>query len=253
MIDAYAHCGTGKFLPVEDVRLRMDGARITRAVLCQHLGEYDNSYLESVVRAEPDRFTAVALVDGKGDGWRQALAVVGASGAFRGLRIVDDMLAENPALGEEAASLGLVIVVYAPAGIVRALPPIRRLLAACPAATVEITHLGNPRLERGSVVSGLELLELASEPGVVVTLSGLSMFCEYPHGELGGFIAATIDAFGPERVLWGSNFPVGGADEASYKRDLDLILSGAWGLEASAVELITEDNARRIWFERSPS
>ena len=253
MIDAYTHCGTSKFLPVEEVRSRMDGAGIARAVLCQHLGEYDNSYLESVVRAEPDRVTGVALVDGKAGGWRQALAAVAESGAFRGLRIVDDILAENPALGEEAASLGLVIVVYAPAGIARAVPAIRRLLASCPAATVEITHLGSPRLEGGLVVSGLELLELASESGVVVTLSGLSMFCEYPHGQLGGFIAATIDAFGPDRVLWGSNFPVGGEDESSYIRDLDLILSGAWGLDASAVELITEDNARRIWFERSPS
>ena len=253
MIDAYTHCGTSKFLPVEEVRSRMDGAGIARAVLCQHLGEYDNSYLESVVRAEPDRFTGVALVDSKAVGWRRALAAVAGSGAFRGLRIVDDMLAENPALGEEAASLGLVIVVYAPEGIARAVPAIRRLLAACPAATVEITHLGNPRLEGGTVVSGLELLDLAGEPGVVVTLSGLSMFCEYPHGQLDGFITATIDAFGQDRVLWGSNFPVGGGDQASYNRELDLILSCAWGLDASTVALITEDNARRIWFERSLS
>jgi predicted TIM-barrel fold metal-dependent hydrolase len=253
MIDAYTHCGTSKFLPIETVRSRMDGAGVARAVLCQHLGEYDNSYIESAVRAEPDRFTGVALVDGRDSGWRQALAAVAGSGAFRGLRIVDDQLAGSPALGEEAASLGLVIVVYAPAGIARALPPIRRLLVACPDVTVEITHLGNPRLERGSVVSGLELLELADEPGVVVTLSGLSMFCEHPYDELGGFVAATIDAFGPERVLWGSNFPVGGDDQASYESGLDGILSGAWGLEERAVELITGDNARRIWFERSPS
>lgn len=253
MIDAYTHCGTSKFLPIEDVRARMDGAGVERAVLCQHLGEYDNSYLESVVRAEPDRFTAVALVDHADDGWREQLADVAGSGAFRGLRIVDDVLAASPALGEDAASLGLVIVVYAPSGIARALPAIRRLLAACPSATVAITHLGNPRLEDGTVAPGLELLELASEPGVVVTLSGLSMFCDYPYDELCGFVAATVDAFGPDRVLWGSNFPVGGEDQASYGRDLDLVVSGRWGLDASAVKLITEDNARRIWFERSAS
>jgi len=77
------------------------------------------------------------------------------------------------------------------------------------------------------------------------------MFCAYPHGQLDELIAATIAAFGPDRVLWGSNFPVGGVDQASYDRDVDLMLSGRWGLDAPAVELVTEDNARRIWFERS--
>jgi L-fuconolactonase len=249
MIDAYAHCGISKFLPIEQVRALMDGAGIGRAVLCQHLGEYDNTYLESVVRAEPDRFTAVALVDGKHDGWRRELQTAAESGAFRGLRIVDDVLTVNPALAEEAASLGLAIVVYAPAGIARAMTPIRRLLAARPAATVEITHLGTPRLEGGVVTSGFELLELAREPGVVVTLSGLPMFCDYPHDELDEFIMRTIEAFGSDRVLWGSNLPVGGADQALYDREVGLILSSRWGLDASAMELITEQNASRIWFE----
>jgi L-fuconolactonase len=250
VIDAYAHCGASKYLPVEQVRSLMDGAGIERAVLCQHLGEYDNSYLESIVRAEPDRFAAVALVDGTDDGWRLALRAVAHSGAFRGLRIVDDVLDENPALAEEAASLGLVIVVYAPAGIARAVDPIRRLLDSRPSAIVEITHLGNPRLEDGVMVSGFELLELAVEPGVVVTLSGLPMFCDFPHHELDKFITQTVDAFGRDRVLWGSNLPVGGADQAAYDREVELINSGRWDLDASAVELLTDGNARRVWFER---
>jgi predicted TIM-barrel fold metal-dependent hydrolase len=167
------------------------------------------------------------------------------------LRIVDAMLTENPALAEEAASLGLAIVVYAPEGIARAVAPIRRLLAARLTAIVEITHLGNPRIEAGEAVGGFELLELAREPGVVVTLSGLSMFCEYPYRELDELITATIAGFGAERLLWGSNFPVAGDDQASYDREVDLMCPGRWGLDATAVELITEGNARRIWFERS--
>lgn len=251
MLDAYTHCGISKYLPVGKLRAVMDGAGIGRAVLCQHLGEYDNTYLESVVRAEPDRFVAVALVDSTRADWRSELQSIAESGAFRGVRIVDDVLAENPDLAEEAAALGLVIVVHAPSGIGRAVAPIRRLSAAYPNATIEVTHLGNPRLEDGSLASGLELLELAHEPGVVVTLSGLPMFCDYPYSELDELIVATFDAFGPDRVLWGSNFPVAGGDQPSYGRELDLIRSGRWGLDPAAAELVTEVNARRIWFERS--
>ena len=249
MIDAYVHCGATKYLPAAVVARAMATAGVGQAVLCQHLGEYDNSYLESVVGGDPERFTAVALIDGDDAGWREALAAVAAGGAFRGLRIVDDMMARNPALVEEAASLGLVIVVYAPTGIARAVAPVQRLLAARPGATVEITHLGCPRLEDGKLVGGLELLELARDPGVVVTLSGLSMFCEAPHLPLLPLIVATLEEFGPERVLWGSNFPVGGADDESYRRELELIVGGAWGIDPPAARLITTENARRIWFE----
>lgn len=250
MIDAYAHCGISRYLPVEPVRSVMEEVGVSRAVLCQHLGEYDNTYLESVVRSQPDRFTAVALVDGLHDGWRRELRDVASSGAFRGLRVVDDVLAENPELALEAATLGLAIVVYAPTGIARAAEPIRKLAATCPGATIEITHLGNPQLEKGRVTGGFELIDLADAPNVVVTLSGLPMFCDYPHHELDELIGATIEAFGPNRLLWGSNFPVGGADRCSYAREVGLILSGRWGLDSVAIGLITEENARRIWFER---
>lgn len=250
MIDAYAHCGINKFLPVEDVRSVMDDAGVERAVLCQHLGEYDNSYLERVVLAQPERFAAVALVNGQAFGWREAVRAIARTGAFRGLRVVDDVLLANPDLVVEAAALGLATVVYAPEGIQRVLLPLRRLLEAHPDALVEITHLGNPRVEDGELVSGLKLLELASEPRVVVTLSGLSMFCEYPYGPLDELVVRAIDTFGSERVLWGSNYPVAGAGSAPYRRELDLILSGHWGLSPSAVRAITEGNAGRIWFER---
>ena len=45
MIDAYVHCGQSKYEPVESVLATMSVANVDRAVLIQHLEEYDNSYL----------------------------------------------------------------------------------------------------------------------------------------------------------------------------------------------------------------
>ena len=65
-VDGYSHCGVSKYRPVEDVLAVMRGAGVERAVLCQHLGEYDNSYLAGVVSRHPQTFAAVCLVDPTG-------------------------------------------------------------------------------------------------------------------------------------------------------------------------------------------
>ena len=49
-IDGYCHCGISKYQPVDVVLRVMNKHAVDRAVLCQHLGEYDNSYLAEVVK-----------------------------------------------------------------------------------------------------------------------------------------------------------------------------------------------------------
>ena len=61
--DGYSHCGLSKWRPLEDVDRVMDRFHVERAVLAQHLGEFDNTYIEMVVRARPERFAGVFLVD----------------------------------------------------------------------------------------------------------------------------------------------------------------------------------------------
>ena len=48
---------------MEDVLAVMRSAGVGRAVLCQHLGEYDNEYLAQVVATYPATFAAVCLVN----------------------------------------------------------------------------------------------------------------------------------------------------------------------------------------------
>ena len=248
MIDGYSHCGISKYLPVEDVLETMQVAGVERAVLCQHLGEYDNSYLESVVAEHPDLFRAVCLVDPAGPEWRRALRGVTVEGRFEGLRVVAATFHDNPALCAEALALRLTLVVWAEHGVADVVAAIRRLHTDHPDGRIVITHLGAPRVENDIVVAGWELLELAAQPGVFVTLSGQSMFCEYPYGELDEFVVRVIDAFGPDRVMWGSNYPVCGNSEA-YRRDLAPLTSGSWGLGPDEVGQIAGETAARLWFD----
>ena len=246
MIDGYSHCGLSKYRPVEDVLAVMHSASVDRAVLCQHLGAYDNEYLAHVVATYPATFAAVCLVDPTSSGAAAALKKWHATGRFRGVRLLAQWLSDYEPLWARAVDLGLTLVLYAPEGVAVAAPAIARFLTAHPSARMVVTHLGNPQLHGGRLID-TELLRLAAVPKVFVQLSGLSQFCEFPHTELHDFIRAIVREFGAPRIYWGSNYPVCG-DEAAYRRDLHHVTSGEWDLTPEQIEWITSRTAEQLWF-----
>jgi predicted TIM-barrel fold metal-dependent hydrolase len=110
------------------------------------------------------------------------------------------------------------------------LPDIIDLARAFPDTTIVLDHVGTP-LGRGSYEGRLperfptwkaNIQELARCPNVVVKLGGLAMaFCNFPSflaeprapseqlaREWAPYIETCIEAFGPERGMFESNFPV---------------------------------------------
>ena len=110
-----------------------------------------------------------------------------------------------------------------------------------------VSHLGNPKLMDGRLAHGPELFQLDQEAGVLVLISGLSMFWVYPYAELREFVSDVIRRFGPQRLMWGSNFPVCG-DAAAYQRDLIHFQTGEWGVSSDAIDAIVGGTARNLWF-----
>ena len=86
--DGYSHCGLSKWRPVEDVDRVMNRFGVPRAVLAQHLGEFDNTYIEEIVAARPDRFAGAFVIDTESDDASHALAHWAGRGVFRGIRIL---------------------------------------------------------------------------------------------------------------------------------------------------------------------
>jgi predicted TIM-barrel fold metal-dependent hydrolase len=246
-IDGYAHCGRSKYLPVEDVLTVMQSASVDRAVLCQHLGEYDNQYLADVVERYPTTFAAVCLVDPTSPEASADLHKWHATGRFRGVRLLAEWLLDYEALWAQAVDLDMILVVYSPHGVAPLAPAVARFCASRAAARIVVTHLGNPRV-KGEGFSGVELLRLAAVAGVFVQLSGLSQFCEYPHAALNDFIRDVIGEFGASRIYWGSNFPVCG-DGSAYRRDLRQVAGGSWDLTPDQIRWITSRTAERLWFD----
>lgn len=247
IVDAYAHCGKSKYLPVEQVLATMKDVGIARTVLCQHFNDYDNSYLSEVVRQYPDSFTAVCLIDPGGPDALGELKRHQETKMFRGVRLLAEWLGKDSRLWLAAMDLGMNLVVYAPDGIKSAVQDILDAARGCPSAKIIISHLGNPKVVEGRFVDGYDLVALAEAPNVYVQLSGQAMFCEYPYSALDGFIADVVKRFGPGRVMWGSTFPVCG-DSRAISKDLALVKAGAWGLDQDGIDSVTGRTAMQVWF-----
>lgn len=249
IIDSYLHCGLSKYLPVADVEATITAAGVSRAVMVQHLGEYDNSYIGRIVAEQPHRFAGVCLVDHRIEGVRNTLESLLGDGPFRGVRLTSEVLREAPEIFSFTAELEKVIVFFAPEGIADSVDALLRFLGSNPDCRMVVTHLGNPRAEMAPAFEEhVALFRLASFPGVRLQVSGMEMFCPYPREPLYPLISEAVRAFGAERLLWGSNYPVvGGIDE--YRAELRLLLDGQLPVPEAAIPAIAGGNSRSLWFE----
>lgn len=249
IIDAYSHCGLRKYEPIERVREVMATAGVSRAVLVQHLGEFDNSYLATIAATAPDRFASVCLVDHTAPDAVETLKKLAESGHFKGVRLTTDALVSTPGILEAASDFGLIAVLYAPNGVAAAVESLSAILEKRSRARIVLTHFGTPDIaEAPDFPKHRAVFRLAKYPGVYFQVSGMKMYCPFPHTPMYGLIEQAAAAFGTQRLLWGSNFPVVG-DARDYAQDLGLLLEGKLPLPAGSIADIAGGNARRLWFE----
>ena len=107
IIDSYTHCGLSKYEPIERVREAMHQSGVTRAVLVQHLGEFDNGYIQGVVSDDADHLVGVCLVNEEASDSAQQLQRWSESGHIRGVRFTTNALTRAPQLFGTAVELGL--------------------------------------------------------------------------------------------------------------------------------------------------
>ncbi|MBI2841967.1 MAG: amidohydrolase [Armatimonadetes bacterium] len=249
IIDGYLHCGLRKFKPIEDVQNVLSDVAVARAVIVQHLDEYDNSYIGGIIRANPSRFAGTGLVDHTSKDACSALNHLHSSG-FKGVRLTVDTLETRSDIWDVAAELGMIIVLYAPKGVASSVSLLQMFLDRHPRCKLVLTHLGNPDIEEAPRFARYAtVFKLAAYPNIYYQISGMKMFCPYPHEELYPLVAGAVEAFGTTRVIWGSNYPVVG-NERDYISDLRLLLDGRLPLLDGAIPAVAGANARKLWFDK---
>jgi len=216
--------------PVERLLAVMEGAGVDRAVLVAV--DREDDYVPAVRRERAERFAAIAVAGPEELGRVESVAPVEAlerrreGFEFDGLRTgwlgePGRPLSESPALPmlRRLAERGLPLWSY-PAP--DQMPLLLELPEAVPDLTVVLNHLGffpeamrvdelgRPAFGAPLVAERVEaVLGLSRHPGVVMMVSGQYALSgePYPHPDLDELIGRSVEAFGPERCMWGSDFP----------------------------------------------
>ena len=220
VIDTHAHVSPFWYEPVETLLYQMDRHDVDRAALIQYNGQFDNGYQAECVRRHPDRFYSVVGLDTTRPDAPATLAQLADQGAA-GVRLRAEVRSpgDDPlAIWAAAGALGLPISIMGTAEQFVAADFVA-LVAALPNATLILEHLGSVNLPDGEdkpYPVRRKVFDLARFPNVTMKVPGLGEFCRRPlpirqpfplERDSLAILDLAVAAFGPDRLMWGSDFP----------------------------------------------
>jgi L-fuconolactonase len=257
IVDTHCHTSPYWFEPVEVLLAEMDRNGVDKAVLTQFFGVFDNSYMVECMRRYPGKFSVIALVDTSQADAADQLAELKNQGV-ESLRLNVNMRSPGPdplAIWRKAAELGVSVSAMATLEEF-ASTDFENVVKELPDLTIIIEHLlgvgayfGPGRADPTVPYDTYNrALELAQYPNTYVKVPGIGEFCPrpmpfrqpHPFEDVPPLIEMALDAFGANRLMWGSDFPPSAAREGysnalnfprqkladRSEQDLDLIFGG---------------------------
>lgn len=266
LIDAHCHASPLWFEPVEPLVFQMDSNGVAKGVLTQVLGQFDNTYQEECVARFPGRFASVGAVNAAAENAADDVRRWAARGMI-GLRLRPEARspgADPLAVWRAAADCGLAISCGGASGnLVN--DDFAALAAEFPDMPLVLEQLGGwtrPDSDR-EPATWQAILALARFANVSLKIPTLGQIAPRQIGKplpndgspvldasQGAILFEALDAFGAERLLWGSDFPVVASREG-YANALGWTRALFDGRPEAEIAAIFGSNAERIFFDRA--
>ena len=241
------------FLP-GDAKCEMDGAGVRGAIAVQARQTLDETrWLLDLARQHPFILGVVGWIDLRQDVEAQLAGLVN-DRALVGVRHIvqaePDGFLEHPqwlagVAGLERFGLAYDILIYA-----RQLPQAIGFARRFPRQRFVLDHLGKPDVRGGEFrVWQRGLDDLAALPNVCCKLSGLVTEADWrawTPGQLRPYLDAALDAFGPDRIMIGSDWPVC-LVAAPYADVIALVRDAIGEYSASEQQRMLEGTAAEFW------
>ena len=216
IVDTHVHIGRDHYEPVEMLLAQMELNDVVKTVLVQSTATLDNSYVLECIRHFPGRFSVVCRVDVDDPAAPDTLDSLRAAGAETlRIRNFHRSPGNDPlAIWRAAANLGMSVSVGGPADGF-ASPEFDALVAGLPDLTFILEHLcgmgihaiGAPEMPPESTYR--RALKLAGYPNTVIKIHGMGEISDppFPYRNTPPWVRMAYDAFGPDRMVWGSDWP----------------------------------------------
>ncbi len=220
VVDSHCHVSRSWYEPVETLLFQMERYNVAHAVLVQMQGQTNNDYQFDCVRRYPGRFAPVVVVDTEQPDAPETLrrlAEQGASGVR--LRATTRSPGDDPlAIWRAAGRLGLSVSCFG-SSTEFASDDFAELVQSLSEVNIVIEHLGShshPDADAAERVQREQAFALARFPNAFIKITGLGEFCQraipvtepFPFVQpIPPYLRQAYDAFGPRRMLWGSDYP----------------------------------------------
>jgi predicted TIM-barrel fold metal-dependent hydrolase len=233
-----------------DLLATLDASGVA-AALGSPAGVYpDNGYVLGVAHTVPRRFGAVVGISPRDPASIGTIPGHAAAGAYA----VRVNLGAQPLEGSgELAGLDALADATAAAGLVlqwtMRLPSsalIERVAARHPALPQVFDHLGLP-VDATDLGQLGRVRALAAIPGLHIKLSGMYALSTdgYPYEDVWPWAEGVVEAFGPSRTLWASDWPL--SMESASHADLLALVRRLPFLDDTARAAILGETARMLW------
>ncbi len=237
IVDSHCHVSPYWYEPVESLLFHMAQNDIEHAVLIQYMGQFNNEYQFECVRRFPGRFASVALVDANSPDATDELERLAEKGA-RGVRLRPNTRSpgEDPlAIWRKADELRLPVSCGG-TNTGFASEEFANLVQTFPNLPIILEHLGSINTPEGKNAPDeirQKVFMLSRFPNVYIKIHGLGEFCRRtnPVSEpfpfelpLPPLLEMAYKSFGPERMMWGSDYPPVSGREG-YRNSLRLTMN----------------------------
>ena len=225
IVDTHCHASPYWYEPVETLLDQMTRNGVDKAVLIQVNGIYDNSYAIECMQRFPGRFSVVAVVDPDRPDAPDRLEEWVKQGV-EGIRLrpATRSPGSDPlAIWRKAADLGIVVSCLGFAIEEFTPPDFENIIKEFSSLNIVMEHLGavGPFFGPGRPDKMVpydaygKVLALAQYPNTFMKVPGLGELCPrptpfiqpMPFPEIPPLVEMALEAFGANRLMWGSDFP----------------------------------------------
>ena len=213
--------------------------------------KYDNRYLASVLKKYPDTFHGVCRVDPLDPAAPDHLSQHTAEG-FRGVRISPAANAGGewfsgplmPPLWKRCADLKVPMTVLAP---IARMPQVAAQLEKLPDLTVVIDHMADCPVDQPAELD--KLIALQRYPNVFVKVSHTWSLSKqaYPWLDAQEHVKRLHAAFGPQRLMWATDWPIIENSKATYDQALTVVRDEMKFLNDDDRRWMLSKTIERVW------